>query len=48
MWCLRSRWVAVSSAQTERLVDNAWIIERNVTLEWTEVASPSGNLAAWS
>lgn len=44
----RSRWVAVSSAQTERLVDNAWIIERNVTLEWTEVASPSGNLAAWS
>lgn len=43
-----SRWVALGDEQIERLVDQSWADERNGTYSWTEVAEPTGNLAAWS
>lgn len=39
------RWVILGNEQVERLIDQSWSTERNITYEWTEVARPSGVMA---
>lgn len=39
------RWVILGNEQVERLIDQSWSTERNITYEWTEVARPTTPMA---
>ena len=41
----RDRWVILGNEQVERLIDQSWSTERNITYEWTEVARPTTPMA---
>lgn len=42
-----SRWVVFGSEEISRLVDNAWINERDATYTWTVVGRPSEPVVGW-